>query len=274
MSPYSYYRLLFFIKKINISFRKNKKGTYFAFHHCPWARVNVFHWCTEVLPRLIINLEYNKKNEVYYTIPIEMQEYQKLLIFSLFNYYKIKSTNIVMISKYAVWKAERIQFIPFCTDDMNSFMHPDIASLCRDKVIRCLNLIPNKNPKLHIYVSRSLAKKRRILNEEHVIKTLQEYNFIILNAENLSYLDQISYFNNSFIIIGCHGAGLTNVMFSNNKSKLIEFHPAGYPRSHYMLLSKSKDIDYYPLFGSDSNKNEDFHVDISSLEKLLSEIAK
>jgi len=76
---------------------------------------------------------------------------------------------------------------------------------------------------IKIYVSR--RKSRRSLPAEvEIEKYLVSQGFQIVYAEDHSIDDQIKIFKNASVIIGVHGAGLTNSVWSTN-CKLIELMP-------------------------------------------------
>ena len=55
--------------------------------------------------------------------------------------------------------------------------------------------------KRRLYVSRSDAKARRILNEEEVIKFVKSYNFEVINPGDFTFIEQISIFSNARLLI-------------------------------------------------------------------------
>jgi glycosyl transferase family 61/glycosyl transferase family 92 len=79
------------------------------------------------------------------------------------------------------------------------------------------------NRRGRVYVSRRLTTARRVLNEAEVITTLRDFGFEPLCLEQMSLEEQIKVFRESEVIIGPHGAGLANIVFSNPGTTLIEF---------------------------------------------------
>jgi capsular polysaccharide biosynthesis protein len=77
-----------------------------------------------------------------------------------------------------------------------------------------LRIIPTdkKFPSL-FYIYRPLGR-RGVLNEEEFHSYLIKYGFAIIRLENYSIDEQINIFMNAKFIIGVHGAGLTNIIFS------------------------------------------------------------
>ena len=75
-----------------------------------------------------------------------------------------------------------------------------------------------------IYIDRKDAKSnhshlRKIINEDEVKELLIKNGFEIFTLGEMSFIDQISLFNNASQIIGLHGAGFANLIFVDRKPK-------------------------------------------------------
>ena len=114
------------------------------------------------------------------------------------------------------------------------------------KLWRVIKLKKKKN-KEKIFISRNKANKRKILNENILHDILRKHNFKIVFSEDLEYKEQVDLFYNSKIIISAHGAGLTNILFSE-KATVIELHPDSDVRSHYCLMSLALNHNYHPIY--------------------------
>ena len=90
------------------------------------------------------------------------------------------------------------------------------------------NLIPHakiynmKHKYDRIYISRSRATHRKILNETDFEEYLKSHNFHTLFLEDLGGIEQMAYFYNASVIISPHGAGLTNILFCKEGTEIIE----------------------------------------------------
>ena len=69
---------------------------------------------------------------------------------------------------------------------------------------------------LKLFIDRSDSKYShcKIINNDDLIKFLKKEKFEIIKPENISLNEQIKKFNSAKTIIGAHGAGLTNIVFS------------------------------------------------------------
>ena len=95
----------------------------------------------------------------------------------------------------------------------------------------------------------------------------------------MSFDEQIYVFSNAKIIIGAHGAGLTNLCFSKEKTKVIEIRSSepgyGFQNKVYERISRINNLNYSLLstpFLNQKNSNGDLFVDIKVLNDQLKDI--
>ena len=79
------------------------------------------------------------------------------------------------------------------------------------------------------FVSRSLAKQRKLANEKELLEDLKEQlpqaKIECVLFENLTPLEQISLMSKTKLLVGMHGAGLTHSVFLPSQSGLFEIFP-------------------------------------------------
>lgn len=119
-----------------------------------------------------------------------------------------------------------------------------------------------------ILISRSDANERRILNQSDLESRLKSYGFETLTLSNLSLETQMKTFSNADIVVAPHGAGLSNLIFSDN-CRVIELFGKKVKPTYY-LLSRSLDLNYIPHRGTPREK--DIEVDVSSIENLITDL--
>lgn len=121
-----------------------------------------------------------------------------------------------------------------------------------------------------IYISRQRADRgRKVLNYGQVTEELESRGFEPLIMESLPLAEQIAIMMESDVIIGPHGAGLVNMIFSD-KPKTIELLPENDLRPHFYMLSDLLDFDYESLV-VEANDQTNMLVDIQELSTLLDE---
>ena len=135
------------------------------------------------------------------------------------------------------------------------------------------------SPFRKIYISRSLAKYRRIVNEPDLIAMLESFGFEIIHAEKLSFESQVKLFNEAKVILSSHGAGLTNMLFAPSSALVIELFEPTAAHTHYWTMAHTLGHNYDCLIGetveSDTDWGKigsgypDFIMDVDSLQNLL-----
>lgn len=136
-------------------------------------------------------------------------------------------------------------------------------------------------PYKRLYIRRTGV--RRILNEEQLIDLLTKYHFTIVDLEHKSIFDQIHLFANADVIVGPHGAGLTNLVFSKPGTKVLEIFPPQYVYPYYWLISTFGNLDYHYFIGDYGERDpllwghpwhgyDNLTVDLSKLEESLKNI--
>lgn len=86
-----------------------------------------------------------------------------------------------------------------------------------------------------IFISRSKASYRRMLNEADLTTLLEKRGFLTVHLEALSVVEQIALFQNADHIVASHGAGLTNLFFCKPDTKVTE------------IFQEHEDIAYWNL---------------------------
>ncbi|RTZ82760.1 MAG: hypothetical protein DSY98_00530 [SAR324 cluster bacterium] len=115
-----------------------------------------------------------------------------------------------------------------------------------------LKSLPNSqssNSEKRIYVSRKLAVKRHLSNEDEFLPLLKKHKFSKIYLEHLSVPEQVQLFRSASHVIAAHGAGLTNILFASADVKILEIRPVltsgqfcfenlfslGWPRSEHLV---------------------------------------
>ncbi|MCU0327882.1 MAG: glycosyltransferase family 61 protein [Chitinophagales bacterium] len=121
------------------------------------------------------------------------------------------------------------------------------------------------NPKHNsrkIYVTRRNARSRKIFNEEILLDFLSKQGFEILELENLSIQAQIEMFRSATVFVSIHGAALTNMVWMQDRSKIIEIMPYS-KENHsenlcYERLSHALNFSYHKVYADKVDLSQSF----------------
>ena len=126
-----------------------------------------------------------------------------------------------------------------------------------------------------IFLKRNEKRIRFIKNNAEIETIARQYNFEVVDADNLSLQQQIELFGETKFLVGTHGAGLTNVLFRKNAPlHLLELLPQDYLQPHYFWLSKGLGHKYSCIVGSSSAYDTSFYVEPKKFEEKLSQILR
>ena len=125
---------------------------------------------------------------------------------------------------------------------------------------------PELNAK-RIFVSRRRAISRRILNEDAVMEQLSGLGFVPYLLEDLNVTQQVQLFAQAEVVIAPHGAGLTNIIWSQNAAIVELFGPLSHVRPDYFQLARANELQYGFLLCDFTER--DIVVDPQNLLRLL-----
>ena len=115
----------------------------------------------------------------------------------------------------------------------------------KEKFIRPLGLSVKAGRK--IFVSRADAVRRKASNCEEIEKMVSALGFEIVTLSQMSFIEQAKIFYTSDLIIGEHGAGLANLVFCREGTKVIEVFSAFWIHPCFYAIALSVGLEYHFL---------------------------
>ena len=138
------------------------------------------------------------------------------------------------------------------------------------------NITNNLNNK-RIYISRKNAQRRKLKNEDEIIPILKKYGFTILDFDKLNFEEQLKNILNSEILISIHGAGLTHMLWMNEKSKVLEIRARDNCNDNcYFTLASDLGHDYFYVIAEKTDPKKSDHLSDLTINKnyFLSQLQK
>lgn len=121
-----------------------------------------------------------------------------------------------------------------------------------------------------VYISRENARERRVRNEGEVIDMLAEYGFKSYRLEELRVAEQIALFSNAEIVVGPHGAGFANLIYSDDISVIEIFGMK--KKGTYKRIAETLGFEYRSL--QFDTVGTDILVDLSQLNEALDSLER
>lgn len=119
------------------------------------------------------------------------------------------------------------------------YYRPETLQYIRNKIlnkIEALNIDTSKFSK-KIFISRADAPFRRITNEDEMFELFkkQGYKRYYLSDKSLTEIEQIALFHNATHIAGASGSNMTNILFAQRGTNVLEFIQIWADRTFYPI---------------------------------------
>ncbi|HEX2825413.1 MAG TPA: glycosyltransferase family 61 protein [Burkholderiales bacterium] len=122
---------------------------------------------------------------------------------------------------------------------------------------------------------RRAARMRRLVNEDALVEALARIGFTAVDPGALGFEEQVATFADARVIVGVHGAALTNVLFAPRGATFVELYTTVH-QPFYAELAAAKGMRYVPLAGESHeaavDQHDDFGVDVPRVLEVLKEL--
>ena len=171
-----------------------------------------------------------------------------------------------LIEPGAVYRTEEFILLSHLGYQFCGMLHPAFLDFFRERVLPDRPSVRSKR----ILISRRTASRgRRVLNMDAVSAALAELGFEEHALEQYSIQQQIELFHDAEIVVGPHGAGLTNMLFAPHGTRIVELFGTATVMPHYYYMAKSLKNPYLFLVGNAETQDSDFVVDVAALTALI-----
>lgn len=215
----------------------SEKVTGLVYDH--WAYSNYYHWLIDTLPRLLLLRE--RYPDCVLLVPAPTPSYMSLTIAAL----GFKAVQPVPQGYFVhVRKLIMPSHIAPPGKQDPGLMRQLRQELTKNVVLPILTgLLPGRR----LYVSRSKQQARRLANEDELSALLVHYAIEVIYFEDMDFKQQVESMQNVELLIGVHGANLTNMLFLASGAKVIELFNQTICNPCYFHLASNLELDYYAL---------------------------
>ncbi len=226
-----------------------------------------FHWLADVLPRL-----FTVKDQLKDLVLLLPHQYKELKYVSA-SLQPFHVGSVEFIKPDEVFVCENLM-VPTQTAPSGQYNEELIQNVGRLLVEFYANEL-RELPADRIYISRALAPKRRIANEDEVIEVLRALEFQIIRTEDHSFAEQVRLAARARYVVSNHGAGLTNMLFMSPGASVLELrHATDRINNCYFTMASALNLNYFYQSCEPANRDEDPHsadlkVDVEALRRNL-----
>lgn len=126
------------------------------------------------------------------------------------------------------------------------FLSPRACKWLREEAISRIDL-SNTEFSDKVFISRNDAGRRELRNRTEILDLLRNRGFVSYELSRLAFRQQVELFSQANQIIGVHGAGLVNMLFSTDCDIIELFGDKLIPT--YFLLAESCELEYQAISG-------------------------
>ncbi|MFB0873902.1 MULTISPECIES: DUF563 domain-containing protein [unclassified Sphingobium] len=127
-----------------------------------------------------------------------------------------------------------------------------------------------------IYVSRTDARRRPMQNEAALQAAMAARGFTVCVLSELPLWEQVALFHHADVIIGPHGAGLANMVFTRPETRVVELIPivagAYKLRFNYLRLSMLRGLRHHAWLETQFAGSDQWTTDIPSFLEFVDTI--
>jgi capsular polysaccharide biosynthesis protein len=189
-----------------------------------WAN-NYYHWVSQGMASWAVLIDHHKRTKASQRLILLAPAIFKNFHFQWLGI--LGGDHLTLPRKYSVTTG-------VCLTTSSSHSNPSRTSIQRLRQLTSTSLnawlrnsektilegLPTELQK--IYISRGSSGARAIGNEGALEDHMKRLGFTIISAENYTVLQQIYIFSKARVIVAFHGAGLTNLIFSDPACHVIE----------------------------------------------------
>jgi len=195
---------------------------------------NYYHFVYDTLPYLISYFELKKTNpklKLLMSLPNsnKVSFYQFVIELLIIN--GIEDDDILMVNPNTLYKNVFVSNSYTHGIDSNlqpryevNYLYESIVNKVKNNKVYPKNIYISRRSWIHgdvTNIGTNYTNRRKLINEDELVSTLEEHGFIEVFTETMSMVDKINLFANADNIIGPIGGGLVNVLFSKSDCNLI-----------------------------------------------------
>jgi len=231
---------------------------------------NYFHWIAQALPAIDWGLRLRRDDDVMLALPGLPHPWQEAAL-ALLGHGDTPRLTLDSFTHYRLASAEYADFL-------GHRMAWSVPTSAADTYARLRRAVPPAaDGGDAIYVARTDTKRRRMVNEDALIAMLLRQGVRIVVPGELPLERQFALFRRARLVIGPHGAGLTNIVACEPHAHFYELLPSDYPNYCYCQIAQACGLHYccdvFPGEAEDVDPQErSWRVDLDVVARTLDDV--
>lgn len=238
----------------------------------PFAQHNYFHWMMDLMPRFqrLQLCGYDLQNDIdYFYVNSTAINFQQETLRAA----GIPANKVID----SIWHPH------ICAKELIVVSRPGKDCFYDYQTIKYLRDLFKENFKREkvkkIYLNRRNVRYRKITNEDKIEALLTSYGFESVSLDELSVKEQASLLSSSEIVVSGHGAALTNLIFCQEGTKVLEMFHSNNIHPMYWGISNLLNLDYHyiksttpdnkVISSNDDGNFSDMYFNLTEIERTL-----
>ena len=221
-----------------------------------------FHWFCDALQKITLIDSYEDKILLLPERFVNKQFIEDTLILLNINYKVLKEDTVYKIKKIKIYgeTAPTGNYNPEILNDLKKLFSQKARISTQPKVIKKLWILREND-------------KRKIENSEIIYPLLESYGFEFIYFEKLSMKEKIKILNETLYLGGIWGSGLTNMLFLNEKSNLIEIRDKDDKMNNaFFSMASALNLNYFYYSSSFFGEKKGLNLDEERFKNFLNSI--
>lgn len=184
---------------------------------------NYFHFLVNIMPKWYYLNQINEYKD--YAIVVDEKAYGLYKeIIDIFNIYNRK---ILCLKPNFAYKADKLVYASNCCWYDRYIKYSFGYSMDKEAIVfvrkSVLEKIQGRKKIDKVYVSRTKlpSERQRLINEEEIERLFNQYGFVSVYPENMTFKEQVELFSQVKFLAGSVGAAFTNIIFMPSNSTII-----------------------------------------------------
>lgn len=225
----------------------------------PCANLGYYHWLLDAMAQVLI-----ARNKVGRDVKVLVSSRASSFLKEGLRFFGINEEDIIYADRPVMAKRA---ILVARNSDLGVIFKDNIDVLRKEIAKRCDG---NVAPFRKIYISRRLERNRAIQNEELVENAVRNAGFEVCYFEKMPFSEQMKVISEAKVVMGIHGAGLSNIIAGRAGLKVIELLNPIWLNPCFAQLASQLGFEYrYCVL---KQKSGAVYADIMEVNRLLSDV--
>ena len=245
---------------------------------------NYAHWLTEVLPRIAafcsveqfanvpIIVNHGLHNNIMESLALIVGPDREVITLPVGRAIQIDRLCVTSVAGYVPFEPRKGADQRWRRGEFS----PHALNALRDRMM-ALSRSDHEIWPQRIYLRRN-SQGRRLTNASKLVELLVARNFVVVDPEKLTFIQQAQIFMNAKVVVGATGAAIANTIFCPRGTQvgilLAKYEGLAYEYWVNMLMPMGINVSYILGKGSECDLHSDFVIDQAHLVKFLDALSE